>query len=126
MKFYICDNIRLQNCLNHISNLPLDKGLAVEIYEAKKKRSLNQNALWHKWVEIIADFCGYSPEGMRTAIKREILGVNEFINPLTGEVSYMDYSTAKLTKKQFTNLMTETQVIAGGYGIILPTPDDRG
>lgn len=126
MKFIICDTQRLQNCITHISNLPTDKGLAVEIYEIKKKRSLDQNALFHKWVMIIADFCGYSPEGMKTAIKRKILGMNEFTDPLTGEVSYMDYSTAKLTKEQFTNLMTETQVIAGDLGLILPTPDDRG
>lgn len=127
MKFILCDTNRLQNCINHISNLPLDKGLAVEIYEVKKKRTLSQNDLWHAWIDLMAKESGESPDKMKDDVKRKILGRKEDVDFFTGEITYHDYSTTKLTKEQFSRLMIETQVLAIDYfGLMLPTPDDRG
>lgn len=126
MKFIICDSERMQNCIRYISELPYDKNYCVEIYEKKKKRSLNQNDLFHLWVDLMAKEIGTSPADMKEDIKRKILGMREKTNTLTGEITYYDYSTAALTKEQFTRLMTETQILATEYcnGMILPNRDD--
>lgn len=115
----------MQNCISHISNLPLNEGFHVTISK-KKPRSLNQNALFHKWCDIIAKELGLSPEEMKTTIKRQVLGMKQTQCPFTGDITYHDYSSAKLTKEQFSRLMIETQIIASEYcnGLILPSPDD--
>lgn len=123
MKFVICDSQRLANCLNHIQGLPLDKGMVVEI--KKGKRSLNQNDLWHKWIDMMAKEAGLSPEDMKVAVKRKILGMREIIDPLTGEITYTDWQSSTMDKCQFSELMTHTQIIAGEfYGMTLPSPND--
>ncbi len=124
MKFIICDTIRLQNCINHIGNLPLGK-YTVEIYETKKKRTNPQSNLWHKWVDMMSNESGNSPAREKDIIKREILGMGEHVDKRTGELSYYDYHTAELTKEQFTRLMTHTQILAMEYyGMTLPTSED--
>jgi hypothetical protein len=124
IKFYIKDSQRMQNCISHISNLPLNEGFHVTISN-KKPRSLNQNDLWHKWIDLMAKEAGSSPDDMKIDVKRNILGMKESVNALTGEITYHDYSSAKLTKEQFSRLMIQTQVIASQYyGLSLPTPED--
>lgn len=123
MKFVICDSQRLANCLNHIQGLPLDKGMVVEI--KKGKRSLNQNDLWHKWIDLMAKEAGLSPEDMKVAIKRKVLGMREIIDPLTGEITYTDWQSSTMDKGQFADLMTQTEILAMEYyGMTLPSKDD--
>lgn len=125
MKFSIYNNEQMAKCMKYIGDIPTDKGLVVEIYEAKKRRSLNQNDLWHKWIDIMAKSSGDTPSYMKDEVKREILGMREHINKRTGELTYYDYHTAELTKEQFTRLMTQTQVLASEYyGLTLPSPED--
>lgn len=124
IKFYINDGQRMQNCIAHISNLPIDKGFHVTISN-KKPRSLNQNDLWHKWIDIMAKEAGCFFDDMKRDVKRKVLGMKESVNVLTGEITYHDYSSAKLTKEQFSRLMIQTQVLASDYyGMILPSPED--
>lgn len=122
MRFIICDTERLKNCLTHISSLPLDGEFAVEI--VRRKRTIPQNNLWHKWIDIIADYCGTSAENMKDVIKEMVLGREEFINPITGEIKGRLKSSAELDKEDFSKLMLQTQVIAADCGIILPSPED--
>lgn len=124
MRFFICDTERLRNCIEFISNLPLDKGYHVTISN-KKPRSLNQNALWHKWIGLMASEAGCSDDDMKVDVKRKILGMKESVNSFTGELTYKDYSSADLTKEQFSRLMIQTQVLASEYyGMTLPSPDE--
>lgn len=122
MRFIICDSERLANCLNHISNLPLDGDFVVEI--SKKRRSLNQNALFHKWIGIIADHCGYGTDEMKSIIKEKALGKKEVTDPFTGEIKEIEISSASLDKAQFSKLMNETQLIAMNLGLTLPSPEE--
>ena len=122
MKFIIFNGEQIKAAITHISQLPLDKRFVVEVRHGK--RSLDQNALWHKWIEILGNEFGYSPEDMKITLKRKILGMREFVDPLTGEIKETDYSTTKLNKEQFSRLMTQTLALAGEYGIILPSPED--
>lgn len=122
MRFVICDAQRLANCIAHIQGLPVDKKFVVEI--TKGKRSVDQNSLWHKWIQLMADEAGMSLEDMKIAIKRKILGMREMVDPLTGEVSLTDWQSSTMDKEQFSRLMTQTQVLAMEYyGMTLPSEE---
>lgn len=122
MRFIICDSTRMENCLNHIRGLPHDKKFIVEIKPAK--RSLDQNSLWHKWIDMMAQEAGMSPEDMKIAVKRMVLGMRETVDPLTGEVSLTDWQSSTMDKKQFSDLMTNTHVLAAEYyGLTLPSEE---
>lgn len=124
MKYYLNDAGKIENCIEFIRGLPTGKGFHVTISD-KKPRSLGQNDLWHKWIDEMAKASGSEPAQMKIDVKREILGMKEVINTLTGEISYHDYSSAKLNKEQFSRLMIQTQVIAAEYyGLQLPTLED--
>jgi len=123
MRFVICDAQRLQNCISHIQGLPLDKKFVVEIKPAK--RSNDQNALWHKWIDLMAQEAGMNADDMKIAVKRKILGMRESIDPLTGEITYSDWQSSTMDKGQFSRLMTDTHFLAiEYYGMTLPSPDD--
>lgn len=122
MRFIICDSQRLQNCVNHISNLPLDADFVVEI--KKRPRTIPQNKLFHKWITIIADHCGYDADTMKSIIKEKALGKKEVTNPFTEEITEVEISSASLDKEQFSRLMNETQMIALNFGLTLPSPED--
>ncbi len=113
-----------ENAIKELQSISPTSGLCVSISE--NKRSLPQNALWHKWVGIIADHCGYSFDDMKASIKDSVLGKKEYVNALTGEVCYCDHETRKLTVKQFSELMEATQMLAGKLEISLPSPDYYG
>lgn len=124
MQFHLIDEMRLQNCISYISNVALNKGYVVTIKQGA--RSLNQNDLWHKWIDMMAEEQGTSPEDMKIAIKRQVLGMREIVG-LDGQISYADYATSALNKDEFSKLMVNTEVIAKEYlGMTLPTPVELG
>ena len=125
MKFTIYNNEQISKAIKYISELPLDKRFIVDIYETKKKRSLSQNDLWHLWIDRMAKEAGETPKKMKRDVKRRILGMKEDVNVFTGEITYDEYSSADLTKEQFSRLMIQTQVLASEYyGMTLPSPDE--
>ncbi len=74
---------------------------------------------------MMAKYAGNTPEDMKVAIKRKILGMRESIDPLTGEITYSDWQSSTMDKDQFSELMTHTQIIAGEiYGMTLPSHND--
>lgn len=111
-----------RNCLLEIQALPLD-GREVVIREAK--RSNNQNALYWKWIGIIAHAKGFSPDEMHDAFKRHFIGEEEKINAF-GQVVIVPMSSRKLKKKEFSEYMTKIAAYAEGEAITLPTPDYYG
>jgi len=122
MRFFLHKEQIRKNAIDYINGLDLSSPWTIEI--KKGRRSLNQNDLWHKWIDIMADHSGDTPENMKTAVKREILGMQELVSPLTGEIYYVDYETHKMTKDQFSKLMTQTIVLASEYyGLSLPSMD---
>lgn len=118
MKFVVNRESVRDNVIKAILALDIKKSMVVEI--KAKKRSLDQNALWHKWIDIMALELGYMPEEMKIVIKRATLGQREIINFITGEIDTVDYSSAALDKQQFSNLMLKTSVIAAQLNINLP------
>jgi len=94
-----------------------DKLMELTIKPHKKNRSLEQNALYWKWMMICADELGYTKEGMHQTFMRELLAPIIIDTP-SGDV--MEYSTRKLNVKEMSSYMEQVSFTAGEYGVKLP------
>ncbi|OAV76046.1 hypothetical protein Barb7_00280 [Bacteroidales bacterium Barb7] len=109
------------------SLLLLKKGRYVlTITKEKSRRNLNQNALFHKWMTILADKFGYtSMDDCKRDVKRKILGQIEFENKFTGQTEMRDFETSNMKTKEMGEFMNKVSIWASSeYGITLPNPDD--
>jgi len=77
MQYRLINKQILDNFLRELEGVTLDGLTTVEIKTGKKKRSLNQNALWWKWVGIIAKEVGYEPEHLANELKARVLGFDK-------------------------------------------------
>ena len=105
------------------------KGCTVELTEKRgKRRTLDQNALFHLWVSVIADETGYTDkEACKRDVKRTILGQKEDVNRLTGEVIQVDYRTSEMTVSELASFMDKMKAWAQtDLGIYLPYWKDPG
>tara|TARA_R110002167_G_scaffold214000_2_gene418576 strand:- start:52 stop:426 length:375 start_codon:yes stop_codon:yes gene_type:complete len=94
-----------------------DKLMELTIKPHKKNRSLEQNALYWKWMMICADELGYTKEGMHQTFMRELLAPIIIDTP-SGDV--MEYSTRKLNVKEMSSYMEQVSFTAVAYGVKLP------
>jgi len=106
---------------SHINILP-DGEYVVQVRKAT--RSLSQNNLYWKWVEILAESFGYSKAEMHEAL------LGEFSYPMTyknisGKPSRRVLRTSEMTTKDMKNYMDDIKIFADEHGIILPLPDDK-
>lgn len=93
----------------------------ISIDKAKKKRSLDQNALFHKWCRVVSKDTGASMKDVKDYFKTRFL-IRE--NPLGG--GYIVGSTSDLSMKEFKHFMDEVHAEAASeFGIDLPTPEDE-
>lgn len=105
------------------------KGRTVELTEKRgKRRTLDQNALFHLWVSVIADDLGYTDkEACKRDVKRTILGQKEDVNRLTGEVIQVDYKTSEMSTSELASFMDLMKAWAQTeLGIYLPYWKDPG
>lgn len=84
-----------------------------------KKRSLNQNALFHKWVSILSNDIGYDFDTMKVWLVCKFFGCKE--EEIDGTIFTVPISTSKLNKKQFADGMTSLYAWATENGFNLPT-----
>lgn len=96
------------------------KPMQVIISEVKEKRSLDQNALYWMWMDIIANYTGDSKEAVHQDMGFHFLP--RVISKQTGN-SY-PISTTKLNAKEMHDYMEKVKALAGTMGINLPEPDD--
>ena len=111
--------------LDLISKLDLSKAWTVTVEPHRARRSLNQNALYHKWCSIIALDTGNSHDTVHDFLK------GEFLAPRTVEIGGRSRevrpSTTTLKIDEMSAFMNQVQAWAGStLGIILPVPDDLG
>ena len=83
----------------------------------KQNRSLEQNALYWKWMTVCGETLGYSKDGMHQTFMREHLAPLIIDTP-SGDV--MEYSTKKLSVKEMSTYMENVSFTAGEYGVKLP------
>ena len=112
----------LNNLIGELKTLPFN---TYEVVIRPKKRSLDQNALYWKWLEIISNDTGYTKDELHDSFRQHFLG-SEFKQSIFGDVYPELKSTTKLKKKEFTEYLNKVQVYAAQQGITLPTKQHYG
>ena len=106
-----------------IAGLDLAKPWAVTVEPHKERRSLNANALYWKWVGLIAQETGNDPDTVHEVFKQKFL-VPEEISFMGEKVFYR--STARLDTGKMTDYMNRVYSFATSeLGILLPVPEDE-
>lgn len=121
MIYRIINETVRENLLRDIQSQPL--GFQVKMEELK--RSNQANALYWKWVTIIAEALGYHPDEMHESFKREFIGVNQG-RDYFGNLYLRPASSARLGKSEFSAYMNKVQIFASQMNIKLPQPDYYG
>ena len=103
-----------------IACLDLSQPWAVTIEPYKERRTLNQNALYWKWVGIIAQDTGNDPDAVHEALKQRFL-VPVVITFMGDKIPYR--STARLNTGEMSNYMDRVHALASEMGIVLPLPE---
>jgi hypothetical protein len=117
------------HAIDLISRLKIDeaKPFTISIAPFVKKRSLNQLALYFKWVndvaEIISEYSGATPEETHVYLKTRFLPPK--VIDIGGEVVEW-YTTTKLSAKEMSEYMDRIYAWAtSDLGLVLPIPEDR-
>ena len=117
-KLKLKDKIRFYNDLSKFEG----KDIVIKIREVEVGRSIEQNALYWKWVDIISKELGYHQQEMNMLIKYKFLK-KETINE-HGSVTIDLKSPATLTKEEFSKLMNDVLFWANDtFNINLPSND---
>lgn len=92
------------------------------------KRNLKQNNLFHLWMQVLGDELGYtSVEDVKRDVKRQILGTREVVNRLTGEITFEDFQTSTMTKKQMADFMNKVKIWSlQEFQVLLPYWEEEG
>jgi len=122
--FRINDLQVLDRCFKQLEDIEFNGLTTVTIETGKKKRSLNANALWHKWLMLIAKETGQDMEDLKDTLKVKVLGVD--IKDIAGVECVIPKKSSKLDKDEFSKLMEATEALARMLEIKLPAPDYYG
>ena len=119
IKIILRSDIQISHAIHTLKELKINPEELFEltIKPYKKNRSLEQNALYWKWMMICADELGYTKEGMHQTFMRELLAPIIIDTP-SGDV--MEYSTRKLNVKEMSSYMEQVSFTAVAYGVKLP------
>lgn len=116
------DRVRI---LAYVRLQPLDGSAIVTVEPAKKRRSLSQNALMHKWVGEVAskvsEYSGHTHDDVHEFFKRKFLAPQ--IIEIGGEVVER-YTTTKMTPAEMSSYMDRIYEFATGIGIYLTLPEE--
>jgi hypothetical protein len=95
--------------------------VTVRVEKKKKQRSLSQNAwYWGVCVELLADFCGYSPDEMHESLKEKFLGSERDKNGLV-----KIRSTAALSTDEFVDYTNRIVIWAAQQlSVFIPGPGE--
>lgn len=113
-----------QNVLKIVSMLNLSaKSWEIVIREYKPNRKIQQNALYWKWLTVIASETGNDKDVMHEYFAVKFLGC-EMVECF-GETREKRKSTADLKVKEFAEYLNQIEAFAvQELGIVLPHPDD--
>jgi|GEM_PF-2533438 len=135
MRFILIDELRQQNCINHLLNIALDGKTEVVFRDYKSNRSIQQNNLMWAYYDVLGDFIGLVPEDMHEMVKAKVFGVRELITKdLNGKkiklhVPNRTTTTLKVFDKNpevmcMTKFLQAIEMLASELGVRLPRPDD--
>lgn len=116
--------VQREFAMSLIRQLDVGKTWQITVKPFKKKRSLHQNALYWKWLGIIAVETGNDPDDLHEIFKQQFLIPVEV--EFAGEVTSLRRSTTKLNTQDMSAYMDKVNAFAASQlGIILPLPDDQ-
>ena len=118
-KIIIREERHRQHAMGRLSLLNLETEWEVIIKPYVKNRSLDQNALYWKWLTIIGDDLGYTKDEMHEEMMRQHLPP-QLVNTPAGIVEV--YSTKGLGVRVMSKYMEAISIQAADYGIPLPHP----
>lgn len=98
------------------------KRVKITIEQSTTKRTLNQNSLFHVYVDFLAKELGYEKNLMKDIIKYKFL-LTEFVDETSGEVYKFVRQTSKLSKIEFIELVDSLIRWAAEMNIILRDPE---
>lgn len=111
-----------ERVLEHIQALADSKRWRVTVVRYQKRRTLPQNALFHKWVNVIATETGNDDEATKDALKQMFLPPQ--IVDMGGVLVEGRRSTAALNTADMAQFMKRVQGWAASEGIALPQPEE--
>lgn len=125
----------LQSFMRQVEALHgLDGPHQIELKPYKRRRSLDQNALYWLWMTELSKYLKArgrkfaSQEWCHEAMKHSFLGYRrtERVDVKTGEVQTREElrSTTKLSTGDMTHYLQQVEAWAAGIGCLLPVPDD--
>lgn len=124
---YLLRDERIRNnCITEIMAAPLlpKKPQMVWLSSYKSARSIQQNALYWKWISIIADHIGVTKDFMHKESAIRLLG------PESYTVDGVEYtgakSTSSLSVNEFTEYLNEVYLAGVTLGLNLPKPSYFG
>lgn len=98
------------------------KRVILTIERLSKKRSSQQNRLFHMHVGILSREFGYKPDEMKNILKFKFLKT-EKIDEKTGEVFEYIRDTSELTVVEFMSLIEDVVQFGAEFGVELPLPE---
>lgn len=123
-RWIIAGDANRDNVLRFIAKLSSRKKWQVTVSEYRRNRSLEQNALYHKWVGMIAAETGHAHDEVHEHCKAKFLPPR-FVE-ISGEVHEIRPTTTKLKVDEMSGYMDRVyEWAASDLGMILPLPDDR-
>ena len=132
-----------------LAGIDLSSPWMLDLRPYKRNRSVEQNALYRKWVRIMAAELGFEEEDLHEEFKkRYVIPILERDDPDFAEninllrelfmegkkaeseklAAYMRrlVSTTNLNTKQFSEMMDQVNAYAMNVGIVLPQPEEKG
>ena len=108
----------------YLANLQKFEGCQGQMIVKKKwsKRSLDQNALYWIWIDVIAKTFGYTSEEMHTILKG-LVGFRKEVK-IKNKKYTIPRSTTTYSKGEMVEYMFNVEVWANQEGITLPHPED--
>lgn len=107
-----------KTALDLIGKLDLSKPFEVTVKRYVQKRSLNQSALYWKWIHLIANDTGNDPDDVHEAMK------TKYLPPIERLGSMIRPSTTKLSTVEMSAYMDRVYAFATSeLGLILPVPE---
>lgn len=122
---FIIKNIEVkQNLIREVMEIYPNGLTEAVIREHKSKRSLQQNALYWKWLSIIGNHIGSDKDEMHRTFAIRFLGPELFV--VDGKQYVGAKSTTKLSTKEFSEYMDMIHATAMELGLTLPQPNYFG
>ena len=121
MVFRVVNEQTRKAAISYIERLPEGKKYSVSITLSREKRSIQQNRLYHLWLNCISAETGNEVEDLHDYFKGRFLARRVVV---FGEERNAAISTTKLNTAEFTVFLDKVQQFAANEGIILPNPED--